>query len=145
MVDYTEVGEAALRSAGWTEGRSVPTVAYEKAYASEGYSWTPEVAKFLGEFGGLRFGKLYGDFADHLNVEPDLAISCVVKEWVDDYAEFLAQDLFPAGMAFRGRIMTSMTSERDFFGGSDDQIVSFGHGIRELLGRLLMGTGERLR
>jgi hypothetical protein len=140
MNQHAAMGEEYLVAAGWREGRTVSTERYERLYLEEGYAWVPELAGFLREFGGLKFGSRNGEFADDLNVEPEMAFDAVSKDRMDEYSEFLKKEIFPIGMSFQIDIIVAMSRDGSFYGVFDDYIGSFGNGIRELLGHLIMGT-----
>ncbi|MEV6414218.1 SUKH-3 domain-containing protein [Kribbella sp. NPDC051718] len=145
MNEFELLGAKALAVSGWREGRRVAVDRDRVAYLADGYEWSELVEALLAEFGGLSFGKRYGDFGDVLTVDAALAISGIYKDRVEEYEEFLNLKLLPVGVAARGVLTVMVSPDGTFRGGYDDGLDYLGASFREALGRLTLGPGRKLR
>jgi SUKH-3 immunity protein of toxin-antitoxin system len=145
MSEFEKLGAEALIEAGWREGRRVNVDRYRSAYLADGYEWSETVEALLSEFGGLSFGKLYGQFGDVLTLDAALAISGIYKDRVEEYEQFLQLKLFPVGVAARGVLTVMVSPDGTFRGGFDDGLDFLGTTFREMVGRLSLGPGVKLR
>lgn len=145
MNELEEVGARSLTAAGWREGRRVAVDQARTVYLSEGYEWPDVVETLVSEFGGLTFGEQFGPFGDILTVDASLAVSGIYKERIEEYEEFLKVKLFPVGVAARGVLTVMLGSDGSFYGGYDDELDFLGTNVREMLGRLTLGPGVKLR
>ncbi|RSK35418.1 SUKH-3 domain-containing protein [Hymenobacter metallilatus] len=123
---FSPLTEDCLRKAGWHAGRKVLTLKY-RAYLSfyERYSWFPEVAAFLGEFGDLtiKFKQDEGG-SDTLNTHACDASAGVDVSWIqEDYARRIGHSQFCViGTAFSNHLLLFMDGAGRVYGGFDDYL-----------------------
>ena len=80
-----------------------------------------------------------------LTFDASLAVSGIYKDRVEEYEEFLKVQLFPVAVAARGVLTVMISPDGSFYGGYDDALDFLGTNVLEMLGRLTLGPGIKLR
>ena len=131
-----------LRKAGWYEGRSVDTSAWERLLRKEGFTVHPVVTAFLQEFGGLEFKnpkKAPQASADwHFCVER--AVERIYPERVVKYYNRRAgHQLCLIGDASNGYLILMMDETGQVYGGYDEEFFYLGKSGPEAIETLRTG------
>jgi hypothetical protein len=136
VTDFADPGRRLLKLAGWASGRRVPTSRYQHVLVGDGYRWFDLLENFLSEFGGLVVGERFGPIGEILTIDPEMAVSGIYRERVEEYEEFLDVELVPVGDGARGHMAIMMSPAGSFYGGFDDFLAYFGDNAFEMVGKI---------
>jgi hypothetical protein len=139
--DYTQLGAAALASAGWEPGRSVDIAAYLRGLTREGYRPWPSLESLLASAGGLEVPTVEGE---RLVIDPQEALDMVTFERVEVYAREFGTEPAPIGLAMSNHLTVYFGRNGHFFGSYDRYTCWIGAALEDAVGRLVTGEVKTL-
>lgn len=131
-----------LRKAGWTPTRTVPTTAYEQAYAAEGLLLVPKAKQFLHEFGGLiiRYDTKSAQ-EDVLEFLAERAVQGMGGAGIAGFETLTrVSPLCPIGHYLFGTCMLFMDGQGRVFGCSGEAVILVGNTGEEAVVNILTGV-----
>jgi hypothetical protein len=120
VTSCADPGRRLLTLAGWASGRRV------------------RVRRFV-------VGERLGPIGEILTIDPEMAVSRIYRERVEEYEEFLEVELVPVGDGARGHMAIMMLPAGSFYGGFDDCLAYFGDNVFEMVSKIQGSGGEVLR
>jgi hypothetical protein len=128
MENFSPSTVAYLTKAGWYADRKVSLIKYRAYLSGEGYTWFPQVADFLEEFGGLeiRYEGIAG--VSVVTFDACYASSCYDSRWVtQNYAQRVGRSQLCIIGELSGHMLLCIDDLGRVYGGYDDILCFFGN------------------
>lgn len=136
------ITQERLIQAGWKKDRTIDIKHIEKEYLERGIVVPDNVKEFLKEFGMLKINfekeMTYVKINEVISFNPIEALGKNLdKDYfdsiVEDYTDFISEELFPIGNAARGNLILMMTCSNKVYSFTDGCFCKNGNNIEEML------------
>ena len=118
---YSVKVKNALKKAGWSNSRNIPTKLFKESLQAKGYIVSDSVINFLASYGNLEltFPSSFreGDY-DSISFNVEKALTEVSHDWIlEDYSNKIGTKLCLIGQGFKNHMSFSMDEKGRVLGG----------------------------
>lgn len=136
-----------LRQAGYYEERQTDISDILKMYEKYGYHCNDAQEAFMVHYAGLEIHYNHPMWNQDmiLRLDPIKAQSIIMMEVVEEYIEFLQDDLLIIGDIEREHMTLFLSEKGYYFGAYDDCLINFGDDFETMLHMLASGQKGKLQ
>ncbi len=142
-----EDGNFLLKQAGYFEERDIDISTILHMYKEYGYHYSDKQKDFIRKYAYLEIHYIHPGWKQDmlLRLNPVEAQKAITMDVVEEYNEFLKDDLLIIGDIEKEN-MTLFLSEKGFyFGGYDDCLINWGESFEVMLSKLISGEKGELQ
>ena len=146
-MDRMKEVEGILKQAGYYEERSVDICGILQMYDEFGYHYNYEQKAFVKKFAFLQIHYIHPIWKQDMiiRLDPLEAQKTISMDVVEEYNEFLQDDLLIIGDIERENMTLFLSDKGFYFTGYDDCLVNWGSDFKEMLSKIALGNRGELQ
>lgn len=137
-----------LKKAGYFEERVVDISDILQMYEEYGYHYNTDQETFMKKYAGLEIHYNHPIWKQEdmlLRLNPIEAQSVITMDVVEEYNEFLKDELLIIGDIEREKLTLFLSGKGFYFAGYDDCLINFGDNFETMLNMLISGERGKLQ
>lgn len=137
-----------LKQAGYFEEREVDISDILQMYEDCGYRYNSDQESFMKKYAGLEIHYNHPIWEQEdmlLRLKPIEAQRPITMDVVEEYNEFLKDDLLIIGDIERENLTLFLSEKGFYFAGYDDCLINFGNNFETMLNMLISGERGNLQ
>lgn len=142
-----EMVDISLQDSGYYEEREIDIKPIFEMYNKKGYSYYSFQVEFMKKYGNLEIHYKHPIWNDDMiiRLDPIKAQKTLTMDVVDEYNEFLRDELLIIGDIDKEDITIFLSKSGRFYGAYDDCIINWGNDFEKMLSDIFQGKkGELL-
>lgn len=130
-----------LEKAGFSEERNIDTTAILEMYKKNSYNYYELQVDFIKKYGNLEIHYKHPIWEEDIviRLNPIEAQKALTMDVVEEYNEFLGDELLIIGDIDKENITLFMSKRGEFYGAYDDCIIKWGNNFKKMLSDLFRG------